>query len=265
MAILALKGMEHGEIPVNPGKQEPSKTTASVTAPAAQAQTEAEPCEDSTAQDSEPEREEELDVRGQAVKAAMEEAAIEVPRYLNNISEKSKSWQVQSVAGTPEQQATDSNILTAWIRSLVKDPFWVRPSKGEDENEEPVPDTAELEDTQDDETMSKADEEVEQQFLQDYHQEQQRNRTPASAPQEADTPEDEGYERYLLSDPDNLHHIMAHDVWDCHEAQGTGERHVKFIPRYPKFEVNFRNLTQITMCCAPHASYNSTHITLSRF
>ena len=236
MAILALKGMEHGEIPVNPGKQKPA-TATSATTPATQAETDAS--ESSAAQESAPEPEEQLDVRGQAVKAAMEEAATEVPRYLNNIAKKSESWQLQSTVGTPEQQAADSNILTAWIKSMVKDPFWVRPGKDEEEEEELVPDTAELEDVQDDDVMSKADQEVEQQFLQDYHQEEQRSRTSAGAPQEADTPQNEGYERYLLSDPNNLHHIMEHDVWDCHEAQGTGERHVKFIPRYPKFEVNF--------------------------
>ncbi|KAL3162521.1 hypothetical protein ABBQ32_010177 [Trebouxia sp. C0010 RCD-2024] len=230
MAILALKGMEHGELPVYPGKQKLAKQATSTAAPATPAETEAS----DPAQDSVPESEEQLDVRGQAVKAAMEEAATEVPRYLDSITKESESWQVQSVIGTPEQQAADSNILTAWIKSMVKDPFWVRPSK--DEEDEPLPDFAHLEETQDDETMSKADEELEQQFLQDHHQEQQRDRTPADAPQDANTPQDEGYERYMLSDPDNLHHIMAHDVWDCHEAQGTGERHVKFIPRYPRFE-----------------------------
>ena len=242
MAILALKGMEHGDIPVNPGKQKPATDTtvahlAPSTTPAMQAET--DPSDNSTAQDSAPEPEEQLDVRGQAVKAAMEEAATEVPRYLNNIAKKSESWQLQSTVGTPEQQAVDSNILTAWIKSMVKDPFWVRPGKDEEEEEEPVPDTAELEDIQDDDVMSKADQEVEQQFLQEYYQDEQRSRTSAGAPQEADTPQSEGYERYLLSDPNNLHHIMEHDVWECHEAQGTGECHVKFIPRYPKFEVNF--------------------------
>ena len=235
MAILALKGMEHGEIPVNPGKRKPTRAV-SATAPAMQAET--DPSENSTPQDSTPEAEEQLDVRGQAVKAAMQEAATEVPRYLNNIAKKSESWQLQSIEGTPEQQAADSNILTAWIKSMVKDPFWVRPGKDEEEEEEPVPDTAELEDTQDDEIMSKADQEVEQQFLQDYYRDEQQSRASAGAPQEANTPQNEGYERYLLSDPNYLHHIMEHDVWDCHEAQGTGERHVKFLPRYPRFEVN---------------------------
>ena len=232
MAILALKGMEHGEIPVNPGKRKPTATSA--TTPATQAET--EPSE--RPQDSAPESEERLDVRGQAVKAAMQEAAIEVPRYLSNIAKKSKSWQLQSTIGTPEQQAADSNILTAWIKSMVKDPFWVRPGKDEEEEEEPVLDTAELENIQDDEIMSKADEEVEQQFLQEFYQEEQQSRTSAGAPQEADTPQNEGYERYLLSDPNNLPYIMEHEVWDCHEAEGTGERHVKFLPRYPKFKVN---------------------------
>ena len=261
MAILALKGMEHGEIPVNPGKRTPTTATPATT-PAIQAET--EPSESSAPQDSAPESEEQLDVRGQAVKAAMQEAATEVPRYLNDIAKKSESWQLQSTLGTPEQQATDSNILTAWIKSMVKDPFWVRPGKDEEEEEEPVPDTAELEDIQDDQIMSKADQEVEQQFLQDYYQEEQQSRTSAGAQQEADTPQNEGYERYLLSDPNNLHHIMEHDVWDCHEAQGTGERHVKFIPRYPKFEVNsFRTMLHFRMlhalCLVAAESMKSIH------
>lgn len=239
MAILALKGMEHGEIPIHPGKRKP-KTASSAAPPATQAET--NPSDSSTAQASAPETEEQLDVRGQAVKAAMDEAATEIPRYLDNIAKKSESWQLQSTVGTPEQQETDSNILTAWIKSMVNDPFWVRPGKDEEEEEDPVPDTAELEGIQDDETMSKADEEVEQQYLQDYYQHEQQSRTSAGAPQEADTPQDEGYERYLLSDPAYLHHIMEHDVWDCHEAQGTGESHVKFIPKYPKFEVCLASL-----------------------
>ena len=253
MAILALKGMEHGDLPVYPGKQKPSAEATPTAAPATPAQTDSP--DDSATQDSAPESEEQLDVRGQAVKAAMEEAATEVPRYLDNITKESESWQLQSVVGTPEEQAADSNILTAWIKSMVKDPFWVRPSK--DEEDEPLPDFANLEETQDDETMSKADEELEQQFLQEYHQEQQRDRTPADAPKDANTPEDEGYERYMLSDPDNLHHIMAHDVWDCHEAQGTGERHVKFIPRYPRFEVSsgISSSLACTSCQLQHCSY----------
>lgn len=251
MAILALKGMEHGEIPIHPGKRKP-KTASSAPSPATQAET--DPSDSSTAQASAPEAEEQLDVRGQAVKAAMDEAATEIPRYLDNIAKKSESWQLQSTVGTPEQQETDSNILTAWIKSMVNDPFWVRPGKDEEEEEEPVPDTAGLEDIQDDETMSKADEEAEQQYLQDYYQHEQQSRTSAGAPQEADTPQDEGYERYLLSQPDYLHHIMEHDVWECHEAQGTGESHVKFIPKYPKFEVRLPICLETCAACLMSAS-----------
>ena len=239
MAILALKGMEHGDIPINPGKKKPSKAASKSTALAS---AEAPPeltTEEPTAQDStpEPESEEQLDVRAQAVKKAMAEAAKEVPRYLKSITKQSDSWQVQAKGGTPKEQATDSSILTAWLKSMVQDPFWVRPNNKE-EDEDSVPDISAMEDKQDRDTMSREDEEVEQQFLQDYYQGQQRSsRMTAEAQEEPNTPEAEGYQRYLLSDPNNLHHVMAHDVWDCHEATGTGERHVKFIPRYPSFEV----------------------------
>lgn len=238
MAILALKGMEHGDIPMHTGKQKPNVQATSTAKPATQVETDSS--DSGATQDSAPESEQKLDARSQAVKAAMEEAAIEVPRYLDNITKESETWHLQSLVGTPQEQAADSNILTAWIKSMVKDPFWVRPSK--DEKDEPLPDMADLEEIQDDEPMSKADQELDQQFLQKYYQERQRGKMPASASEDSNTPEDEGYERYLLSNPDNLHHIMEHDVWDCQEAQGTGERHVKFIPRYPKFDVSFRSL-----------------------
>ena len=240
MAILALKGMEHGDIPINPGKK-PS-TKASPTPAPTEAAT--EPSDDSPAQDEQPDPESgrELDLRAQAVKAAMREAATGVPRYLNSITKQSEAWQVKTTAGTPEEQATDSSILTAWIKSLVKDPFWQRPVSNE-EDDKPVPDISEMNESQDLQNLTKADQEMEQQFLQDYHQAQQWNRTPAEGQEQPDTPQSEGYQRYLLSHPDNLHHIMAHDVWDCHEATGTGERHTKFIPRYPKFDV--------TLCLVP--------------
>lgn len=238
MAILALKGMEYGDIPINPGKKNPSTTASSKPAPAGAA---TEPSDDSAAQDEQPdpESERELDLRAQAVKAAMKEAATGIPRYLNSITKQSESWQVKTTAGTADEQATDSSILTAWMKSLVKDPFWARP-EGNEEDDEPVPDISEMEDSpQDLQSLARADQEMEQQSLQDYHQAQQWNRTPAEGQEQPDTPQSEGYQRYLLSDPDNLHHIIAHDIWDCHEATGTGERHTKFIPRYPKFEVIF--------------------------
>lgn len=249
MAILTLKGMEHGQLAINPGK--PNAATHSPSA-SADAPTDAEPAEpsgesshqseaqsaaDGTAQEADPDADKPLDLRAQAVKAAMDEAAKDVPQYLKRIARQSADWQFESQAGTQQEQATDSNILMAWLKSMVKDPFWVRPGKDEKDVEEVMPDYSQMADAQDAKTMAKADQEIEQQFLQDMHQEKQRNRGVDSDPVDPNDPKEEGIERYLLSDPDNLSYIMEHELWDCHESQGTGERHVKFIPRYPKFEV----------------------------
>ena len=63
------------------------------------------------------------------------------------------------------------------------------------------------------------------------------HRAPTDESGETVDPKDEGVQRHLLSNPDYLPYIMEHELWDCHEFEGTGERHVKFIPRYPRFEV----------------------------
>lgn len=249
MAILALKGMEHGDIAINPGKANSSSQAAPTPTPAAEEpssikapdqssdQTESEsPDDGSAAQDAAADPDAPLDSRAQIVKEAMDAAAKEVPAYLRKISRQSASWQIASQDGTTLEQATDNNILMAWLKALVKDPFWIRPDK-EDKGLEPVPDiSSELEDAQDARTLAKADQEIEQQFLQDFHQDRQRNRAPSDNEGDANDPKEEGVERYLLSDPDYLPYIMEHELWDCHEPHGTGERHVKFLPRYPKFE-----------------------------
>lgn len=252
MAILALKGMEHGDIPINPGKAKSSTQAAPTPTPAAEEpssmeapaqasdQTESEsPDDSSAAQDAAADPDAPLDSRAQIVKEAMDEAAKEVPAYLRKISRQSASWQIESQAGTTQEQATDNSILMAWLKALVKDPFWVRPDK-EDKGLEPVPDISSgLEDAQDARTLAKADQEIEQQFLQDYHQDRQRSRAPFDNDSgDANDPKEEGVERYLLSNPDYLPYIMEHELWDCHEPHGTGERHTKFLPRYPKFEVS---------------------------
>ncbi|KAL0029196.1 hypothetical protein WJX79_001826 [Trebouxia sp. C0005] len=123
------------------------------------------------------------------------------------------------------------------IESLVKDPFWIRPDKDAKgfEAEPDISMTLEK-DTQDDKSAAKADQEREQQLLQDIHQESQRSTAPEDEPGDSNDPKDEGVERYLLSNPDYLPYLMEHELWECHEPHGTGERHVKFIPRYPKFE-----------------------------
>jgi len=251
MAILALKGMEHGDIAINPGKTTTSSQATSAATGAPTDPATAEPADESSpraeaqapdassaSQDAASASDKPLDIRAQVVKEAMDEAAKDVPQYLKWISRQSASWQFEPQAGLSKEQKTDNNILMAWLKSLVKDPFWIRPSKDE-KGFESVPDISMTleEDAQDDKSAAKADQELEQQLLQDFHQESQRSRAPEDESGDSNDPKDEGVERHLLSNPDYLSYLMEHELWECHEPHGTGERHVKFIPRYPKFEV----------------------------
>ena len=258
MAILALKGMEHGAIEVTPGKTTTSQATSAATgAPTGpvtaepseedlpQAEAEA-PDTSSASQDAASNSGKPLDLRAQIVKEAMDEAAKDIPQYLKWISRQSASWQFEPQAGLSKEQKTDNNIVLAWLKSLVKDPFWIRPDKDAKgfEAEPDISMTLEK-DTQDDKSAAKADQEREQQLLQDIHQESQRSTAPEDEPGDSNDPKDEGVERYLLSNPDYLPYLMEHELWECHEPHGTGERHVKFIPRYPKFEVRLHLLNTI--------------------
>lgn len=283
MAILTLKGMEHGTEPLpDPVKQPKAKApkatssadssadaaseTASTAAAApAPADIDAQTA-DSDAVDADAAPEDDdlgLDSRAQIVKAATDEAAREVPAYLKSIKKESDSWQVASTAAeTPEQQVADSNILMAWLRHLATDPFWERPGKDDKPPAQPAdydPDaTTEPQTEQEQKAAAKAEQELDQQQLQEEVQGQQRDRGPAAGSVESTDPKDEGVERYMLSNPDYLHHIMEHDVFHCHEFSGTGERHTKYIPRYPNFEVCAEWLD--TSTCKAWRSYQSFFI-----
>ena len=264
MAILALKGMEHGDIAINPGKTTSSQATSAATgactdpatadpshedSPGPEAQA---PDASSASQDAASNSDKPLDSRAQIVQEAMDDAAKDIPRYLKWISRQSASWQFDPQAGLSKEQKTDNNIVLAWLKALVKDPFWVRPDK-DDRGSESVPDTSVTleEDAQDAKLAAKADQEQEQQLLQDIHQESQRSSAPEDEYEDSNDPKVEGVERHLLSNPDYLPYLMEHELWDCHEPHGTGERHVKFIPRYPKFEVrsHLLNTTDIRQHC----------------
>ena len=281
MAILTLKGMEHGNIPVNPGYKkpksspsstssaEPTDTPTDTTSAESPDQPDSQSPDDSSAQHASPDSAGSLGVRAQAVKDAMDEAAKEVPEYLKRISRQSQKWHITPQEGTSKEQVTDSNILMAWVKSMVKDPFWIRPSK-DDEELEPIPDFGTLEASQDVRTMAKADQEIEQQLLQDYHQEKQHNTERPDESAESNDPKEEGLEQYLLSDPDNLPYIMEHELWDCHEPHGTGERHVKFIPRYPRYEVGCHTSCTNGITCVmlhnhvavQHVAYSHVNLTI---
>ena len=264
MAILALKGMEHGDIAVNPGKTTSFQATSAATGAPTDPAT-AEPSDDdspqaeaqapdasSASQDAASNSEKPLDPRAQIVKEAMDEAAKDIPQYLKWISRQSASWQFEPQAGLSKEQKTDNNIVMAWLKALVKDPFWIRPDK-DVKGFESVPDTSMTleKDAQDAKSVAKADQEREQQLLQDIHQESQRSSAPEDESGDSNDPKDEGVERHLLSNPDYLPYLMEHELWDCHEPHGTGERHVKFIPRYPKFEVRsyLLNTTDVRQHC----------------
>ena len=261
MAILALKGMEHQTIPLPDSLNAPKKPTvpSATDAPAATNASDKQTDDTSagTAADSNPaENEEGLGLRGQVVKASMDEAAKEVPAYLKSIKHEADSWQLESTAAAkPAEQKTDSNILMAWLRHLAADPFWLRPSKDERQADAAAAAAAtkaaaESAETQAKEPLTeeeqkaaaKEEQELEQQQLQDEVQSQQRDRGPAEGAAQPSDPKTEGVQRYMLSNPDFLSHIMENDVFDCHEFAGTGERHVKYIPRYPNFEVSPSNL-----------------------
>ena len=279
MAILALKGMEHGDIAVNPGKitttsQATSAATAALTDPATaepsddnspQAEAEA-PDTSSSSQDAASSSDKPLDARAQIVKEAMDEAARDIPRYLKQISRQSASWQFEPEAGMSKEQKTDNNIVLAWLKALVKDPFWVRPDK-DDKGSEAEPDisTTLPKDAQDDKAAAKAEQELEQQLLQDITQEGQHSSAPEDEFGDSNDPKVEGVERYLLSNPDYLPYLMEHELWDCHEPQGTGERHVKFIPRYPKFEVSSHLLNPIDVRQHCTCGKSAIMLTMARF
>ncbi len=278
MAILALKGMEHGDIAVNPGKITTSQATSAATGPptdpataepsdANSPQAEAEaPDASSPSQDAASNSDKPLDARAQIVKEAMDEAAKDIPQYLKQISRQSASWQFEPEAGLSKEQKTDNNIVLAWLKSLVKDPFWIRPDK-DDKGSEAEPDISMTpeKDAQDDKAAAKADQELEQQLLQDIHQESQRSSAPENEFGDSNDPKVEGVERYLLSNPDYLPYLMEHELWECHEPHGTGERHVKFIPRYPKFEVRFHvlNTTDVRQHCT--CGQFAMMLTMARF
>ena len=266
MAILALKGMEHQTIPLPtsinaPKKQSsPSASADSAATDASDAQsdgTSAGTAADSTAA----EEDQGLDLRGQVVKASMDEAAKDIPAYLKSTKLEADSWQLEStIAETPAEQKQDSNILMAWLRHLASDPFWLRPSKEEKQADAAAEAAATKAAAESAETGPKApltekeqkaaakeEQELEQQLFQDQVQSQQQDRGPAEGGAESSDPKTEGVQRYMLSNPNFLSHIMENDVFDCHESSGTGERHVKYIPRYPNFEVGTQNcLSSIT-------------------
>ena len=252
MAILALKGMEHGDIAVNPGRTTSSQATSAATGAPTDPAT-AEPSDaSSVSQEAVSNSDKPLDSRAQIVKEAMDEAAKDIPQYLKWISRQSASWEFDPQAGLSKEQKTDNNIVMAWLKALVKDPFWIRPDK-DDKGFESAPDISMTleKDAQDDKSAAKADQEREQQLLQDIHQESQRSSAPEDDLGDSNDPKEEGVERYLLSNPDYLPYLMEHELWDCHEPHGTGERHVKFVPRYPKFEVRSHvlNTTDVRQHC----------------
>ena len=269
MAILTLKGMEHETIPLPDSTKspKPNHTAAPSTAADSAAPSEAsdEQSDDTAAaaaaaaDRASAEADEGLDPRAQIVKASMDEAAKEVPAYLASIKQQAESWQVESEAAEkPADNKTDTNIIMAWLRHLATNPFWVRLTKAEkqadadaaaaaaasgaaaaDSEPDDIPgfdDTEPLTEKQQ-KAAAKAMREEEQQQLQDEVQSQQRDRGPTEDSGESSDPKIEGVQRYMLSNPDFLSHIMENDVFDCHEVSGTGERHIKYIPRYPKFEV----------------------------
>lgn len=260
MAILTLKGMEHETIPLPDSIHSSKKTPKSKSPDTADADQQATA---SLAADSEPDStaatdSEPVDSRAQIVKASMDEAAKDVPAYLESIKQEADSWQLESnAAETPAERKTNSNILTSWLRHLAKDPFWIRPTKDETkaaakaakdaaaayaaaaDADYAAADAKEPLSEKEQKAADKAQQELEQQQLQDEVQAEQRDRSPAEDPAETSDPKTEGVERYMLSNPDFLPYIMENEVWDCHEFTGTGERHTKFIPRYPKFEVCF--------------------------
>ena len=47
-------------------------------------------------------------------------------------------------------------------------------------------------------------------------------------------------------DPDNLAAVMEHEIFGALEPRGSGERHVKLLPRIPRFRV------RIHTCGSPH-------------
>jgi len=128
MAILALKGMEHGDIAVNPGKITTSQATSAATGPptdpataepsdANSPQAEAEaPDASSPSQDAASNSDKPLDARAQIVKEAMDEAAKDIPQYLKQISRQSASWQFEPEAGLSKEQKTDNNIVLGSTR-----------------------------------------------------------------------------------------------------------------------------------------------------
>lgn len=266
MAILTLKGMEHQTIPlpdsVHSRKEQASTSTSASTAdttPSADTQLQADDATaasaDTAAGDPAVGDSEGLDSRAKIVKASMDEAAKEIPAYVKSITQQAETWQIQSEAAeTPAERKTDSNILTAWLRHVAKDPFWLRPSREQREQEtkaekaaaaaaaERAEADAEKPLTEEEQrAAAKAEQELEQQLLQDEVQSQQRDRGSPESVEPSD-PKTEGEERYLLSNPDYLSYIMENEVFDCHEFTGTGERHIKHIPRYPKFEVILMDL-----------------------
>ena len=262
MAILALKGMEHHTIPLPDSSNAPKKTlppSASADSAATDAsgtQTDATSADAATDSSTAEGEDQGLDLRGQVVKASMEEAAREVPAYLKSIKHEADSWQLEStVAEKPAERKTDSNILMAWLRHLASDPFWLRPSKEEKQADAAAAAAATKAAAESAKTPAKApltekeqqaaakeEQELEQQQLQDEVQGQQRDRGPTEGGAESSDPKTEGVQRYMLSNPNFLSHIMENDVFDCHEVSGTGERHVKYIPRYPNFEVSSGSL-----------------------
>ena len=237
MAILALKAMEHGDIPVHPELPKASGPSAPVATDAAMDPADAQASgasntqspDDSTTQAKVPGR---PPSRVELVKAAMEEAATEIPQYLKRIARQSEKWDFKTPATVPQAIKTDHNIVMAWLKSMVKDPFFVRPGKDE-------PDFPEIDDDEDDapaRPLTEAEQKEEQQMLQELLHGGDDGKGDDADPND---PKEEGIQRYLLSHPDYLSYIMENEVWQCYEMTGTGERNVKFIPRYPRFDVRY--------------------------
>ena len=187
MAILTLKGMEHGDIPLQAGSKAasqqsaPARTDAPTDAAAAAAGNTSDQASDAsnvnndTAQTDDSEATEELDSRSQIVKDAMDAAAKDVPEYLRKIEQQSQSWTLESAPEETKDEKTDRNILLSWLKSLVKDPFWVRSDVDAKETE-----SAAASSSQGTKLSAKAEQraaqEAEQQLLQDATVAEQRYR-----------------------------------------------------------------------------------------
>ena len=180
--------MEHGDVPLHTGrkaaKPQTALTPAETDSPAptdaaadSTAQTSDQPTSDTAdvtpAQDASTQPIEGRDPRAQLVKESMEAASRDVPDYLRRVERSSKQWSLESSQQASKDEKTDQNIITAWLKSLVKDPFWVRTSP-DAKDDDPEDDVAEP--AKDDKATARAEQDLEQQMLQESVQAQQRDR-----------------------------------------------------------------------------------------